>query len=58
MHKKYANLKTLLQDDHAAYDYFASLPQYVREHVAERSDEVNSMDSLVSHVENATKGDD
>jgi len=58
VHKKYPNLKALLEDDRSAYDYFATLPQYVREHIAERSDEVNSMDSLHSHVENATKGDD
>jgi len=58
VHPKYPNLKALLQDDRAAYDYFATLPQYVREHISERSDEVNSMASLVSHVENATKGDD
>ncbi|MCL2812590.1 MAG: hypothetical protein FWD25_11975 [Clostridia bacterium] len=57
MYPKYPNLKALLQDDRSAYDYFATLPQYVREHIAERSDEVNSMSSLVSHVENATKGD-
>ncbi len=54
---KYDNLKALLKADRVAYDYFASLPQYVREHVAERSGEVNSMDSLRSHVDNATKGD-
>jgi len=58
VHKKYPNLKALLQNDRSAYDYFATLPQYVREHVAERGDEVNSMDSLLSHVHNATKGDD
>lgn len=57
MYPKYPDLKALLQGDHAAYDYFASLPQYVREHIAERSGEVNSMDSLISHAQNATKGD-
>ena len=58
MHQKYPNLKSLLEHDRAAYDYFATLPQYVREHIAERGGEVNSMDSLYSHVHNATKGDD
>lgn len=58
MPKKYENLKALLAGERAAYDYFATLPQYVREHVAERGHEVNSMDSLISHVDNATKGDD
>ncbi len=58
MSKKYENLKALLAADPAAYRYFATLPQYVREHIAERGGEVNSMESLVSHVDNAVKGDD
>ena len=58
MAKKYANLKALLADDPEAYRYFSTLPEYVREHVAVRSNEVNSFDSLRSHVDNATKGDD
>ncbi|MDR3050410.1 MAG: hypothetical protein LBU67_01645 [Oscillospiraceae bacterium] len=55
---KYPNLKALLRDDPQALAYFAALPQYVREHVAARAEEVNSLDSLKSHVANATKGDD
>lgn len=58
MPRKYDNLKALLQGDHEAYDYFTKLPQYVREHIAERSNEVNSFSSLRSHADNATKGDD
>lgn len=58
MPKKYENLKSLLADDPEAYRYFSTLPEYVRAHVAERSNEVNSLDSLRSHVHNATKGDD
>lgn len=58
MPRKYANLKALLEDDHEANDYFTKLPQYVREHITERGNEVNSFSSLRSHVDNATKGDD
>jgi hypothetical protein len=58
MPKKYRNLKALLTDDWEAYSFFATLPQYVREHIEARSGEVNSLDSLRSHADNATKGDD
>ena len=58
MPKKYANLKALLADDSEAYRYFSTLPEYVRDHVAARGNEVNSFESLRSHVDNATKGDD
>lgn len=58
MAARYGNLKALLAAEPEAYAYFATLPQYVREHIAERSEEVNSFDFLRSHVDNATKGDD
>ncbi len=56
MDKKYANLKALLTDDRQAYDFFATLPQYVREQIASRSDGVNSFDSLKSYADNLTRG--
>ncbi|HML46120.1 MAG TPA: hypothetical protein PKE04_05145 [Clostridia bacterium] len=58
MPKKYDNLKALLAHDPEAYHYFSTLPEYVRAFVAERGNEVNSFESLRSHVHNATKGDD
>jgi hypothetical protein len=57
MPDKHANLNALLTADQEAQAFFTGLPQYVREHIAERGNEVNSFDSLKSHADNATKGD-
>lgn len=58
MDKKYSSLKELLFEDERAKDYFASLPQYVREQANERADSINSIQSLKDYVDNITRMDD
>jgi len=57
MNKKYDDLYNLLKDDAEARSYYNSLPQYVRETIAERADNVNSMSSLRDYAQNLTRGD-
>lgn len=57
MKKTYPNLKALLASESQAYDFFATLPQYVREHIADQSDGVNSFESLKSFADTFTQGD-
>lgn len=57
MAAKYDGLKSLLTADKEAYDFFATLPQYVREHIASHDSGVNSFDSLKSYADNLTQGD-
>ena len=55
--KHYSGLDELLQADRAAHDYFAALPDYVREQITSRGGGVNSLASLQDYAENLTRGD-
>ncbi len=57
MNHNYPNLHALLTNDGEARAYFGGLPGYVQDHIAQRAHEVNSLDSLRSHADNATRGD-
>ena len=57
MMKHFSGLDALLQNDRAARDYFSALPDYVREQIASRGGNVNSLASLRDYAENLTRGD-
>ena len=57
MAKKYQNLDLLLAQDTEAMGYYNKLPDYVRDHIATRSESVNSLDSLQDYAENLLRGD-
>ncbi len=54
---KYADLNALLKGDPKAKQYYDSLPDYVKEQIASRGENVNSMASLQDYAENLTRGD-
>ena len=58
MPKKYKSLNSLIADDNGAKQYFLSLPNYVRDQIASRGYNVNSMESLQDYAENLLRGDD
>ncbi|NLM49897.1 MAG: hypothetical protein GX196_02965 [Clostridiaceae bacterium] len=58
MPKKYPDLKALVTEDKEAYNYFISLPDYVREQISQRSSHINSFESLKDYAENLLRGDD
>ncbi len=55
---KYSSLESLLAADSEASEYFNSLPDYVREQISSRGDNVNSLMSLQDYAENLLRGDD
>lgn len=57
MSKKYDSLYSLVEYDRAAREYFSSLPDYVQEAAASRSDNICSMDSLQGYVDSFLAGD-
>ncbi|MDF2567997.1 MAG: hypothetical protein K0R90_1453 [Oscillospiraceae bacterium] len=56
--KKYSGLNQLIQQDPKANDYFNKLPDYVKEQISTRADNVNSIQSLKDYAENLLRGDD
>ena len=55
--EKYRDLYQLIEKDSAACEYYYSLPEYVRSSMEERSEGVNSFESLRRYAENLTKGE-
>ena len=55
---KYNDLQTLINNDTEAMKYFNSLPDYVKEQISTRGNNVNSFASLKDYVENLLRGDD
>lgn len=58
MKQKYSGLESLIQQDQDAAKYFASLPDYVKSSISQRSSHINSIDSLKDYAENLLRGDD
>ncbi len=58
MEPKYSSLYALFEEDAEARRYFDELPDYVRDHIKSRADNVNSIDSLRDYAENLLRGDD
>ena len=55
---RFHNLTELLTINHAAHAYFDDLPQYVREMIASRGDNVYSAEELHAYAEKLLRGDD
>lgn len=55
---KYPDLNTLLQNEPEARQYFNTLPDYAREQISTRAQNVNSFASLQDYAENILRGDD
>lgn len=55
---KYSGLNDLLRDNKEASTFFASLPDYVRDAISKRADNINSFASLKTYANNLTQGDD
>lgn len=58
MKKKYSGLYELLAEDSQASDYFDTLPDYVRQSVSAREQNINSVDSLRDYAENLLRADE
>jgi hypothetical protein len=55
--KKYPDLMALTAQDHTASEYYAELPDYVKEQISQRADHINSFESLRDYAENLLRGD-
>ena len=55
---KYPGLNELLKDNPEASAFYASLPDYVRDAIRQRADNINSFASLKTYANNLTQGDD
>lgn len=58
MSVKYSDLQSLIFQDTEARQYYNELPDYVRDQINTRSDNVNSYESLRDYAENLLRGDD
>ena len=58
MDKQYPNLDGLLKQDTGAKAYWDGLPDYIREQIETRGDNVQSLESLKNYAENLLRGDD
>jgi hypothetical protein len=56
--KKYPGLESLISQNAEARRFFDSLPDYVQSSITDRSDHVNSFESLRDYAENLLRGDD
>lgn len=55
---KYPDMYALLQKEPKAKQYFDALPDYVRDQISTRAQNVNSFASLRDYAENLLRGDD
>lgn len=55
--RKYKGLTELINCEEEAHKYYMSLPNYVKEQIDSRADNVNSFSSLKDYAENLTRGD-
>lgn len=58
MQQKYNGLDSLIQQNQDAARYYASLPDYVKNSISQRSSHINSIESLRDYAENLLRGDD
>ncbi len=58
MPEKYSDLYNLIDEDHEANSYYASLPYYVKQSISYRSQNINSLDSLRDYAENLLRDDE
>lgn len=57
MGHKYSGLYELIENDNEANDYFDNLPDYVKESIQEREQNINSFDSLRDYAANLMRNE-
>ncbi len=57
-HEQYQDLDALLRGDEEASSLYLSLPDYVRDQIGTRADNIHSYNSLKDYAENLLRGDD
>lgn len=55
---KYPDMYALISHMPEAKQYFDALPDYVRDQISSRAQNVNSLESLKDYAENLLRGDD
>lgn len=58
MNKKYSGLNQLIAEDPEAKRYYQNLPDFVRNQIRQREQNINSLDSLRDYAENLLRGED
>lgn len=58
LHKKYENLRDLLEQNPEARHFFDTLPDYVRQSIRERGDNICFDRDLRGYAEKLLRGDD
>ncbi|NLG92644.1 MAG: hypothetical protein GX485_03635 [Clostridiales bacterium] len=57
MGRKYSGLYELIENDGEAGDYFDTLPEYVKESIQEREQNINSFESLRDYATNLMRNE-
>ncbi len=57
MQKKYSGLNELIQEDSMASKYYESLPDYVKQSIDARKQNINSLASLRDYAENLLRNE-
>lgn len=58
MYKKYSGLFSLIEEDSKANEYYESLPDYVKQSISAREQNINSFASLRDYAENLLRADE
>jgi hypothetical protein len=58
MDKKYSGLFSLIEEDSKANEYYESLPDYVKQSISAREQNINSFASLRDYAENLLRADE
>jgi hypothetical protein len=54
---EYDDLNAMLRSNGQAWEYYTSLPDYVRDHISSRGSNVKTLSSLQAYGENLLQGD-
>ncbi len=55
--KQYNGLYSLIEQDDAAEEYFDALPEYVKDSICQRADNIRTISDLESYADNLLAGD-
>ena len=55
--QKYENLKEVLDKDSCAYEYFKTLPEYIRQMITDRSKNMHTEEDIRNYAHNLLRGD-
>ncbi len=57
MNKKYKDLFQLVEESPSAHSLYKSLPDYVKDSILERADNIQTEDALCRYADNLLSGD-